>query len=68
MNREEGIFWYSEKQGNLSSWHNYCTLDNGKVVEYTEWKNGEWLNDKSNWDDAICLGHGVFHHHQEGNQ
>ena len=56
----EGYFWYSAKQFDMLLHNNYCQLDNGEVVHYTE------MNDKNKpsgkWDDYKYLGHGKYHH------
>lgn len=63
----KGIFWYSNKQRNRMGrhWKNYAKLDNGDIAEYTEWMSGNHINEKSNWDDATCLGAGDFYKHEE---
>jgi len=61
----EGHFWYSEKQAetiqHMGHYHtNYCQLDNGKIVVYTEMANDNHPNGK--WEDYKYLGHGFYHH------
>lgn len=71
-----GVFWYSEKQREIICRppyitdtrgkevyprRCYCILEEtGEEVEYTEWKSGEFIDNPSNFDDAICLGRGRF--------
>lgn len=71
-----GYFWYSEKQYELyrimNTWpsfnddfdirsrHVYAKLEDGSVVEYTEWISTPFAS--SRWDDAKYLGKGKFHH------
>ena len=71
MNILRGKFWFSQKQGELIELSrprhkNFVKLDNGKVVEYTEWKSGKWIDEPSNWSDAIYLGEGVYSHAEGG--
>jgi len=61
-----GYFWFSKEQeqvchsqGDFSK--RFCKIG-GTLFYYTEWKGGLSSYDKSNWDDAIYLGHGYFDH------
>jgi hypothetical protein len=63
----EGYFYYSQKQKDVcysmgNRWDNYCKLDNGDIKLYSEMQTE---NTGSNWDDAVFLGHGIWHSHEE---
>jgi hypothetical protein len=60
-----GYFWYSEQQAetvqHMGYYHkNYCQLDDGKIVPYTEWTHDNKPSGK--WDDYKSLGHGKYLH------
>lgn len=62
-------YYYSEKQeqehkrlfdeGLLVSYQECYAYINGKVVRYSEQQQA---NNGSNWDDAVYLGQGYYHH------
>ena len=68
----QGKFFYSAKQREIidrsrviecgHTWHNFCKLDSGEVVEYTEWKH---TDNVSNFDDAVFLGEGEYDHREQ---
>ena len=59
----KNYFWYSERQKVDRKVFGQPTLlfceINGKVLEYTEWLT---IDKKSNYNDAVLLGIGKFHH------
>lgn len=66
--RGSGKLWYSESQRRVSKdlgvRHPYSPpkgkLRDGRIVEYTEMKSGEWLDEPSLWPDAVYLGEGEY--------
>lgn len=58
-----GYFWYSRKQRQAILYHaNFCQLDDGRIVEYSEWTTESKYT--SLWDDVEYLGHGKYHHYE----
>ena len=68
MNRK-GFFFYSAKQknvidrGDFSYPHHqnnptFCKLDDGRIVEYTEWCDTD--TPFGEWDDYVFLGEGEY--------
>lgn len=62
-------FWFSAKQRecmeqtretNGRLYHSNFITIGGKRQEYTECMSGEFLERKSNWDDAVYLGETTF--------
>lgn len=41
--------------------HNFCQLDSGEIVQYTEMTSDD-AECYCNYSDTILLGHGVIHH------
>ncbi len=72
MMEMRGKFFYSAEQREIidrsrvtdygHTWHNFCKLDGGGVVEYTEWKR---TDNTSNFDDAVSLGEGEYDHREQ---
>ncbi|KKN18512.1 hypothetical protein LCGC14_0955080 [marine sediment metagenome] len=68
MMGERGKFWYSAKQRKIidrsrvshrgHTWHNFCKIDSGEVVEYTDWRH---TDAPPNFEDAVFLGEGEYH-------
>lgn len=55
-----GKFWYSQRQKEIAGCQNFCQLDNGDIVEYTEMVT-QGKNRSSIFTDATFLGAGVYH-------
>ena len=72
MENDRGHFWYSRKafEYKLKDAHsksekahvNFCKLDSGQIVKYTEWEQA--ASPISKWDDLVYLGEGTYHHHE----
>ncbi len=60
-NALKGKFWFSETQyreqliESMPAMVNSVYL-NGREVTFTEWKSGDELNDRPEWEDAVYLG------------
>ena len=71
--KERDCFWFSQKaldwkyddarRRNEKVRINYCKLDSGDVVLYTEWGHSDTPSSK--WDDIVFLGEGVYDHFEE---
>ncbi len=64
MSDNLNIFWFSSKQRDTMAAHGdrslkYFESKDGRILRYTEWKKNRT---PSNFDDAVCLGEGKFHH------
>jgi len=64
--KEHCVLWYSEKQRKVMLWTRSGSgyiigiLDDGQEVRYTQMMCGEYIDNVSNWSDAVCLGKGQF--------
>jgi hypothetical protein len=61
----EGNLWYSPTQAHFRQvCGNPATvpgrLKDGSLVEYTEVKRGEFIDEPSLFEDAVCLGEGEY--------
>ena len=63
-NWNTGYFFFSKSQYNADrergDSHAFCVLDNGNLVEYTEWR--ETSDQPEFIEDSVLLGHGKFDH------
>jgi hypothetical protein len=63
-----GKFYYSQKQLETIEFfepnhrQTYAKLNSGEIVPYTEMVGIKHLHLTCNWDDAVFLGFGIYHH------
>lgn len=57
----EYSYFLSRKALLKNDWVNYCELENGKIVPYTEGYEGDVKVSSSGWEDCVYLGKGRFH-------
>ena len=68
-----GRFWYSKDQRRDHDRKGvdrfFCKLEDGTITEYTEMVDAADVIEDPTWvceyDDAVCLGDGTFHHREE---